>query len=71
MLLVIGLGNPGEKYRYTRHNAGFLALSYVSQKLGTDINKAKFKSLSRRFLASIKTAESAPPGIANLASSIP
>lgn len=43
--IVVGLGNPGDKYKHTRHNAGFLALSYVSQKLGTDINKAKFKSL--------------------------
>ena len=42
---VVGLGNPGDKYRYTRHNAGFLALSYLSQKLGFDIANAKFKAL--------------------------
>lgn len=29
MKLVIGLGNPGEKYSNTRHNAGFLALDYI------------------------------------------
>lgn len=43
--IIVGLGNPGDKYKFTRHNAGFLALSYISQKLGVDINKSKFKAL--------------------------
>lgn len=29
MLLIIGLGNPGEKYRDTRHNIGFSCVEYV------------------------------------------
>ena len=29
--MIVGLGNPGDKYRTTRHNAGFLALDYVSK----------------------------------------
>ena len=43
--IIVGLGNPGDKYFYTRHNAGFLAMDYVSQKCGATVNKAKFKAL--------------------------
>src|SRR6266481_8990924 len=32
MKLVIGLGNPGEKYQKTRHNAGWLALDFFREK---------------------------------------
>ena len=43
--VIAGLGNYGEKYRSTRHNTGFLALSYIAQKSGAQINRSKFKSL--------------------------
>lgn len=43
--IIAGLGNPGEKYTFTRHNAGFLALDYISQARGVEIKQIKFKSL--------------------------
>jgi len=43
--IIAGLGNPGGKYMFTRHNTGFLALDYISQKYGFKINTVKFKSL--------------------------
>lgn len=42
--LIVGLGNPGREYENTRHNCGFIALDYLSQKLNCKINKIKFKS---------------------------
>ena len=29
MKIIVGLGNPGEKYKNTRHNAGFMAVDYI------------------------------------------
>ena len=43
--LLVGLGNHGEKYTFTRHNAGFLAVDYISQKLDIKVNRAKFDAL--------------------------
>ena len=44
--IVAGLGNPEPKYTFTRHNAGFLAIDYASQKLGVDVKRAKFHALT-------------------------
>ena len=33
MYLIVGLGNPGEQYEKTRHNAGFMALDAFAKKM--------------------------------------
>lgn len=43
--LVVGLGNPESKYTYTRHNAGFLAIDYLCEKIGARCDRLKFKAL--------------------------
>lgn len=43
--ILVGLGNPGKEYEKTRHNIGFIALDFVAEKLGIEINSQKFKSL--------------------------
>ena len=45
--IVAGLGNPDAKYHQTRHNAGFMALDYIYEKLSVTGERSKFKSLCR------------------------
>ena len=41
LLAIVGLGNPGEKYAHTRHNAGFDVIDILSQKLNIPVKKLK------------------------------
>lgn len=43
--LIAGLGNPGRQYEITRHNAGFLFMDMLADKLDVKINKIKFKAV--------------------------
>ena len=45
MFLIAGLGNPGKEYENTRHNAGFMVLDALADKLGADISEKKHKAL--------------------------
>ena len=44
--LLVGLGNPGAEYAKTRHNAGFMAIDYMSEKAGFTVTKLKFRALT-------------------------
>lgn len=48
MFIIAGLGNPTKEYEGTRHNAGFMVLDALADKLNTDISEKKHKALCGR-----------------------
>lgn len=45
MFLIVGLGNPEEKYDKTRHNMGFNTIDKISQKYNIELDKNKFEGI--------------------------
>jgi PTH1 family peptidyl-tRNA hydrolase len=41
MVLIVGLGNPGERFKKTRHNAGFMVLDKVADSFSVGLEKWK------------------------------
>ena len=44
--LVVGLGNPGSKYEWTRHNMGYLVIDELAERLDIPVKRLKFKALT-------------------------
>ena len=56
--IIAGLGNPGKQYELTHHNAGFLCMDVLCNKLGVRCDKVKWQAL-------VTTAVTTPWGLQN------
>ncbi|MGN8896898.1 aminoacyl-tRNA hydrolase [Flavonifractor sp. HCP28S3_F3] len=45
--LLVGLGNPGDKYDNTRHNVGFAAIDQLAEELKVPVQKLKYRALTQ------------------------
>jgi PTH1 family peptidyl-tRNA hydrolase len=45
MKIIVGLGNPGLRYRSTRHNVGFMVLRSLAKKHGVNMRKKGFRGV--------------------------
>jgi PTH1 family peptidyl-tRNA hydrolase len=50
MFLIVGLGNPGPEYEWSRHNLGFMLIDKLAREANADVKRRECSSLVGRAL---------------------
>jgi peptidyl-tRNA hydrolase, PTH1 family len=65
--LIVGLGNPGVEYEWSRHNLGFMLIDKLAQEEGIAVNRRECNSLvGRGEIESVRTKLAKPQTFMNL-----
>jgi PTH1 family peptidyl-tRNA hydrolase len=59
--LIVGLGNPGERYAKTRHNLGFMLIDLLAREAQTQVKREECRALIGRAEIENKSAELVKP----------
>jgi PTH1 family peptidyl-tRNA hydrolase len=60
-MLIVGLGNPGERYEWTRHNLGFMLVDLLAREAGCQIKRTECRALVGRAEIEARTVELVKP----------
>jgi peptidyl-tRNA hydrolase, PTH1 family len=61
MWLIIGLGNPGPKYEWTRHNCGFMVIDELARRSGKSVKAPECQALTARVTIGLEEVLLAKP----------